>query len=180
MSFTRPISRALLALMLLVARARGAAAQGVALADGDRIRVDWRDRTSNSAEGRYREGPADSLVFVTREGVRLAVPRSSVNRVQVALGMRSRSREYAFGGALGGGIVGAVIGASTAEKQSTLAGDKYATLGDPITNGIVGALVGGVAGAFVGSWIGRAKTSDRWQDVDPSSYRVSMGLRILR
>jgi hypothetical protein len=180
MSLTRSTSRALLALLLLVAGARGVAAQGVTLADGDRIRVDWRDRMSNSAEGRYREGTSDSLVFVTRDGVRLAVPRSSVDRVQVALGVRSRAREYAFGGALGGGIVGAVIGASTAKKQSTLTGDRYDTLSDPTTNGIVGALVGGVAGAFVGSWIGKTKTTDRWQDINPSAYRVSMGLRFVR
>jgi hypothetical protein len=176
MSHHRPTSCALVALVLLIAGARGAGAQGAALADGDRIRVDWRDLMSNSAEGSYRASPGDSIVFITREGVRLAVPRNSVQRLQVALGVRNRGREYAIGGAMAGGIVGAVVGASSARKDQTLVGESYATLGDPTTNGILGALAGGLVGAFVGTWIGRNKTTDRWQDVNLSSFKVSVRL----
>jgi hypothetical protein len=92
----------------------------------------------------------------------------------VALGVRNRGREYAIGAAMAGGIVGAVVGASSARKDQTLIGESYATLGDPTTNGILGALAGGLVGAFVGTWIGRNETTDRWRDVSLSSFKVSV------
>ena len=33
---------------------------------------------------------------------------------------------------------------------------------------------------FIGTGIGRAKTTDRWQDVNLSSFNVSMGIRVMR
>jgi hypothetical protein len=89
----------------------------------------------------------------------------------VALGVRNRGREYAIGAAMAGGIVGAVVGASSARKDQTLIGESYATLGDPTTNGILGALAGGLV---VGTWIGRNKTTDRWRDVSLGSFKVSV------
>jgi hypothetical protein len=148
------------------------------LVDGDRVRVGWRDRMDNSAEGRYVTGPADSLVFTTREGVRLAVPLRAVRRLDVALGVRTRQKEFALGGAAVGGVVGAIIGVTSAKKEATLTGAEYPTLGDPVTGGILGGLAGGLAGAFVGGLIGRSKVTDRWQSVDLRGYNVSLGIRM--
>jgi outer membrane lipoprotein SlyB len=150
------------------------------LVEGDRIRVSWRDRMSNSAEGRYQQASSDSIAFTTREGVRLAVPLRSVQKLDVALGVRTRQREFALGGAGVGGVIGAIVGAASAKKEATLTGPEYPTLGDPFTGGVVGGLAGGLAGAFVGGLIGRGMQADRWQSVDLRAYNVSLRIRMAR
>jgi hypothetical protein len=179
MSHRRLMPSALVGLAFFILGASDAGAQQrITLANGDRIRVDWRDLGTSSADGRYVEGAADSLIFTTREGVRLAVPRRSVTRLQVALGQRNRGREFAIGGVVVGAAVGVALGvASAGEKQETLTGSSYPTLGDPTTSGILGGLAGGLAGAFIGTWLGRTRTTDRWQDVNLSSFNVSMGVK---
>ena len=122
----------------------------------------------------------DSLVFITRENVRLAVPVKSVTRMEMALGLRNRQREGVIAGVLAGGLAGAVVGASSATKDATLTGSSYPTLGDPTTSGILGALAGGLAGAFVGGFIGHNMRTDRWQEVKVGSLNVSAGLRVGR
>ncbi|MEO6525574.1 MAG: hypothetical protein ABIP93_03005 [Gemmatimonadaceae bacterium] len=156
------------------------AAQRIPLHEGDRVRVDWRSTMSNSAEGRYVAASPDSVTFTTREGVRLAVATRSVSRLQVGLGVRTRQREGAIGGAIVGGVLGAVVGATSADKQVTITGSTYPTLGDPFSSGVLGALGGGLVGAFLGRAIGRGMETVAWRNVDPSSLNVSVGLRIVR
>ena len=179
MSRRRTMLTAACTLALSSAWASAAQAQH-RLVEGDRVRVSWRDRMNNSAQGRYVESPADSLVFTTREGVRLAVPFRSVQKLDVALGVRTRQREFAIGGAVGGGVIGAIIGAATAKKEATLTGAEYPTLGDPLTGGVLGGLAGGLAGAFIGGLVGRGMQTDRWQSVDLRGYNVSLGVRMAR
>ncbi|MDB4884013.1 MAG: hypothetical protein JWL95_2779 [Gemmatimonadetes bacterium] len=168
-------------LALFVWPASSVAAQRVALAEGDHVRVSWREPGSSSAEGRYVQGSPDSLSFTTREGVRLTVPLASVNRLDVALGFRDRGKEVALGGAAVGVLIGAVVGITTADKQgSPLTDGSYPTLSDPTTSGILGGLAGGLAGAFIGTWIGRSMQTIRWQRVNPTSLNVSVGLRLAR
>ena len=179
MSRGRTMLTAVCALVLASAWTTSAQAQH-RLVEGDRVRVSWRDRMSNSAEGRYLTASSDSVAFTTREGVRLAVPLRSVQRIDVALGVRTRQREFALGGAGVGGVIGAIVGAASAKKEATLTGAEYPTLGDPFTGGVLGGLAGGLAGVFIGGLIGKGMQTDRWQRVDLRAYNVSLGIRMAR
>ena len=157
----------LLCAVLAIGSFKSVAAQEVPVSLGDRVRV-W---TEVSEKGRPT-GPrriaqitaytTDSLVMdpAGAEGP-LAIPLTSISRMDVSLGQRSRGTGALRGGSLGliiGGVTGIALGFASGDDDSFLFNrwqDKAFILGVML----------GTASTLVGAIIGANRPGERWKRV---------------
>ena len=129
---------------------------------GSRVRVSHTDACCASPQiGAFVSLRADSLVLRTERGtdsVRIAIPRSVVNRFEHSLGERDYRRRGAWLGLLGG----------VAASMGTLA-----YLAQDCEDGCIGAIIlapyfaggGALIGLIAGDLIGRRVIHEEWRPV---------------
>ncbi len=131
------------------------------LASGSRVRVTAPDCALRGQAATFRALRADTLVLETTE-----CPLSSVTRLDVSRGERSRWARGLGVGFLGGALIGAAYGGTHAGTDAwDLPTDVAVGLGAAFF-GAGGGLVGGIAGYFI--------KTDRWEEVPLERLSVSL------
>jgi len=135
-----------------------AQAQPVDLVPGRRIRV--HRQTQSTLIGALLSVSSDTLTMITTGPDTVAVARSTIRRVDVAVGTKSQAGKGAVTGLLIGGLGGALLGVASSGSDD---GD-FLDAG-PAEWAVSGAVFFGAIGAGVGALIGSGHRTDRWEAV---------------
>jgi hypothetical protein len=134
---------------------------------GERIRVFSAGRPW---EGVYVGADSAVLRYVPPgAGDTVAVPRRSVDGLEVQRGRRRATGRGAALGAPVGGLAGLVMGLATAEE----CGPNDFVCIPPWFVALSGAALGAAAGSGIGAIIGTLVTQDAWVAVDPRGLRLT-------
>jgi hypothetical protein len=146
----------------------GLAAQGRALAQGDRVRVTMRyDAGTVHPVGSVVRRANDTLFLrLATGGAPLPIPESTIETVEVSGGRHTKAGQGALIGLAVGSLGGAVLGGiSACDDWCTPAQGALA----------LGVIMGGL-GAGLGALVGSMDTRERWHPVSWSHERVTLGL----
>lgn len=174
---------ALLSLTFLVSQ--GSLGAQAPVEPGQRVRVTHHlsgESVTNLATGETRvvmkrrrdtgsliEFTADSVVLGDDPDARLALPLTSVTKLEVSRGRKSLG---AGKGALWGSLIGVATGAALGAVAYSEPNDFVHNRGDAA---LLGAVVLGVPGLVVGTIAGAISKTDRWEEVPLDHLRVSVG-----
>lgn len=169
-----PSSALLLAVLAVTAPCELNAQQDSTLAVGERVRISKRPRSAEYGDpvtGSLTEIRRDTLVVqVESPNVFVFVPLSSVKKLEVSRGKKSRARTGATVGFWGGALAGAVIVLASDEQSDggLLDINPEELVGKTAGGAVVGALIG----AAVGAGIGALFKTDRWEEIPLDELRI--------
>lgn len=126
--------------------------------------------------GTFEQAVPDSLILgVGKSGTeRLALPLSSVLRLEARTGRRS----HAITGLLMGSLIGFAGGAAAGNALCTSSGGLFESdCADAPVPELVGGAMGGLVLGGMGALIGWAIRTDRWEEVPLQSLRVGLTSR---
>ena len=135
------------------------------LTPGQRVRIHSHEFGMNMREGFVHFDSV--LVLGGSRGERMAIPLTSVTRLEVHRGTRNQVGKGALiGFGIGAGF-GALIGLGTSTQQCSM------ICFSPSESAAIGAAVIGIPGLLIGIVAGALSKSDRWEEVPLERVRVS-------
>ena len=118
-------------------------------------RLDYAGEDTLILRGGNFEGDGDD---------RVAMPVSTIQRMQTRTGLKSQTVVgFSIGGIIGV-VGGAVAGAALCDPSATIAGGSPNCADAPIPE-VVGGFIGGIVMGGLGALIGSAIKTDRWEEV---------------
>lgn len=152
--------RAAISLVLTIALTATTAAQAANVNVGDRIRVSAADHPKQI--GRVTAVDSSSISIQPDGGATVSIPRSTVKRIDISRGVRTKG-EGAKRGALRWGIIAAIAGAILLALQ-------HEEVQEGVSVGhaaALGAWSGGLFGSLIGAAVGAGRAGEKWEKIYP-------------
>ena len=138
------------------------------LDSGARVRVTAPDLGISKQQATFEALRGDTIRLQT-DGAVTAVPLTSVVKLEVWQGRKSR---WLTGGIVGFAMGGVALGITAGVACSKTSSDCYSSPDhEPV---LVGAAVGGIIGGLLGAGIGAFIKTDKWEEVPLDRFRVSL------